>query len=72
MRRKLLLVVLGLGSVLGFAAGAASWRHHGQWGAWRSGPYGGRFDGVAEACVRAAERVRQVDAPPAATTPPAP
>jgi hypothetical protein len=70
MRRGLLLVLLALGSSAGFAAGFASWRYHREFG-W--GPHGafqeGRLDAVAEACVRAAERVRAVANPAAAPTP---
>jgi hypothetical protein len=62
MRRRLLLVLLALGSFFGFAAGFSSWRWHQEhgWGrhGW-GGPLGaqGRLDAMAEACVRAAERV---------------
>ena len=59
MRRGLLLVVLALGSIAGFAAGIGSWRYHREfgWGPhWAS--HEGRMDAVAEACIRAAERVR--------------
>jgi hypothetical protein len=59
MRRGLLLVLLALGSIAGFAAGIGSWRYHREfgWGPhWAS--HEGRMDAVAEACIRAAERVR--------------
>ena len=66
MRRRLLLGLLALGSFFGFAAGFSSWRWHQEhgWGehGW-GGPLGysgrqGRLDAMADACVRAAERVQ--------------
>ena len=74
MRRGLLLVLLALGSIAGFAAGVGSWRYHREfgWGPhWAS--HEGRMDAVAEACIRAAERVRGAANAGAGTpTPPAP
>jgi hypothetical protein len=72
MRRGFLLSFLALGSVFGFAAGVQSWRHDGEVG---HGFFGSRrLDAVAEACVRAAERVRPNEAvsKEAATTAAAP
>jgi len=63
MGRRFILVLLAFGSAAGFAAGFSSWRWHQQhgWGehGW-GGPWGrqGRLDAMAEACVRAAERVQ--------------
>jgi hypothetical protein len=62
MGRRFMLVLLALGSAFGFAAGFSSWRWHQEhgWGqhGW-GGPWGhqARLDAMAEACVRAAERV---------------
>jgi hypothetical protein len=62
MRRKLLMVVLGVGAVAGFASGFARLCHggHGPFG------HGGRFDRhaelqrrVADACTESALRVYQ-------------
>ena len=60
MRRRLILVLLALGTVSGFAFGVRSLRHHQEHG-WHHGwgSHQSRMDRVAEACVRAAERVRQ-------------
>jgi hypothetical protein len=60
VRRKLALVLLGLGSVFGFALGVHSLRHPHEHG-WRHrwGWHESHMDRVADACVRAAERVRQ-------------
>jgi hypothetical protein len=74
MRRGLLLVLLALGSIAGFAAGFGSWRYHRGLG-W--GPHWahqeGHLDAVAEACVRAAERVRAApNLPATAPSPSAP
>jgi hypothetical protein len=68
MGRPVLLVLLALGSLAGFGAAFAGWRHHEDgWGAaWRER----RLDAVADACVRAAERVNAARSSPAA--PPAP
>lgn len=70
MRRKVLLVVLALGSLAGFAAGAQAIRAHRE-GGWAYGYHGypARWDRVAEACVRAAERVRAEGAAPSAPVP---
>jgi hypothetical protein len=73
MGRRFLLVLLALGSVAGFAAGFQSWRWHREFGwgphaAWHQGPMEAQLDRVAEACVRAAERVH--GAPNAAPAPP--
>ena len=63
MGRRFMLVLLAFGSAAGFAAGFSSWRWHQQhgWGehGWGGGPWGrqGRLDAMAEACVRAAERL---------------
>jgi hypothetical protein len=64
MRRKLVLVALGLGAVLSLSAGARSIAHHQQhgWGP-RWGSHEGRLDQMAEACLRAAERRGQVGEP---------
>ena len=58
MKRKLLMVVLGLGAVLGFGAGFARMCHAG------SGPHGGHFGRhaeferrVADTCTESALRV---------------
>jgi hypothetical protein len=72
MGRRFLLVLLALGSVAGFAAGFQSWRWHREfgWGPHGAGHHGrmeAHMDEVAEACVRAAERVRS--APNAAPAP---
>jgi len=83
MARRFLLVVLALGSVAGFAAGFRAWQFHHEYGwgppwamheGWRHEAREGRMDAVAEACVRAAERVhRAADVPAApAGSPPAP
>lgn len=59
MRRRVILVLLGLAAAFSFAMGFRSWRgpHERGWG-----PYGGSeqrgIEAMAEACVRAAERVR--------------
>ena len=68
MARRWMLVLLALGAVFGFALGfrSLSWHREHGWG-----PYWGRegrLDAVAEACVRAAERVRG-SAPPAGASP---
>jgi hypothetical protein len=64
MTRPFLLVLLGLGTLAGFAAGFRSVRH-GEFG-WEHhyrGPYPHSMDGWADACVRAAERVSAPGAP---------
>lgn len=58
MGRRVILVLLGLAAAFSFTMGFRSWRgsHERGWG-----PYWGeqrRIDAMAEACVRAAERVR--------------
>jgi len=74
MRRGLLLVLLALGSIAGFAAGFRSWREHQEFG-WgpRWALHEGHMAAVAEACVRAAERVHGAASLPAgAPSPSAP
>jgi hypothetical protein len=80
MARRFLLVLLALGSVAGFAAGFRAWQFHHEYG-W--GPpwamhdgwmhegrmHEGRLDAVAEACVRAAERVHGAANSPGANAP---
>lgn len=72
MGRILLLVMLGLGSVFGFAAGARHWRMHEEmgWGPPWAARESRHLDALADACVRAAERART--APSAAPPPPGP
>jgi nanoRNase/pAp phosphatase (c-di-AMP/oligoRNAs hydrolase) len=74
MGRILLLVVLGLGSVFGFAAGARQWRMHEEMGC--GSPWAARenrhLDALADACVRAAERVRTAPSAAPATSGPGP
>jgi hypothetical protein len=62
-----LLVLLALGSVAGFGSAFFGWRHHESgWGAaWHER----RLDAVAEACVRAAERVNAGKSSPAPPPP---
>jgi|KBSSwiStaDraftv2_1062776.scaffolds.fasta_scaffold8114381_1 hypothetical protein len=78
MARRFLLVLLALGSVAGFAAGFRAWHFHHEhgWGprwAWHDGQmHDGQMDAVAEACVRAAERVHgagNAPAPPVGAAP---
>lgn len=66
MKRKLLMVLLGMGAIAGFAAGFARLCHGGpgHWG------HGGRFDRraafeqrVAETCTEAAKRVYDRQSP---------
>ena len=71
MGRPVLLVLLALGSVAGFASAFFGWRHQHELG-WGGPWYERRMDAVAEACVRAAERVnagKSSPAPPAAVPP---
>jgi hypothetical protein len=76
MPRVLLLVVLGLGTVFGFASGFRHMRHDEYgWGPppWATQAPGGmqsRMDAMAEACVRAARGAPLPGATPA--TPGAP
>ncbi len=58
MRRRLLIVVLALGTVLGFGAGFASLHHR---GCGYRGGYGraGFEDRVSELCAEAALRVQR-------------
>lgn len=68
MGRPVLLVLLALGSVAGFGSAFVGWRYHHEVG-WGGPWYDRRMDAVAEACVRAAERVnagKTAPAPPAA------
>jgi len=51
MRRKLLLVVLGLGTLLGYAGAFGSHHRHDRHRAWK--------EEVADLCVGAAERQRR-------------
>ena len=73
MARRAILVLLALGAALGFATGFRSWRWHHEHG---GGAYWAgdqrRIDAVAEACVRAAERVRATPATPSGAAPVAP
>ena len=73
MGRRVLLVLLALGSVVGFAAGFQSWRWHQEFGwgphGWYGGPREAHLERVAEACVRAAERVRGSALPSPAPAP---
>lgn len=70
MRRKILIAVLSLGVLTGFAAGFASlrhhrWGHHGGWTTRRAA-----FERhVAEICADAALRSRAGQTPSAATGP---
>lgn len=66
MRRKMLMVLLGLGALAGFGAGFARLCY----GGWQHGP-GGRFERhaaferrVAETCTEAAKRVYDRQSPP--------
>jgi len=70
MRRRIVLLVLALGSLGGFAAGIQSFRYHREfgWGA-HFAPHHGRLDAVAEACVRAAERLHPGEPAPTAPVP---
>jgi hypothetical protein len=80
--RKLVIVLLGLGAVVGFAGGAAALaRHHGHplaqgpWGCRGGGAFeASRFhDRVAETCVRAARATwGEHPAPPAPGAPSSP
>jgi len=80
MLRKLWVVVLALGVVLGFGSGFAHLCGYGPYGHYGHGFYGhgfgdhGRFeDRAADACVRAAERVLAERHAPATVAPaPAP
>ena len=71
MRRKLVLVLLALGTVAGFALGVHSLRHPHEHG-WRHrwGWHESRMDAVADACVRAAERVQKAGGSPQSTPAP--
>ena len=55
MRRKVLLVVLGLGTVLGYACAFSSHHRYDRHRAWK--------EEVADLCVAAAERQRRGAAP---------
>jgi hypothetical protein len=72
MTRVLLLTVLGLGAVFGFASGVRHLRHaeYGWGPPWMEGSrmYSSRMDAMAEACVRAA-RSATPNAPTPAATP---
>ena len=65
MRRRILIAVLGLGTVLGFGAGFASLRHRGACG--HHGRYGSAAfeQRVSELCADAALRAHQRNAAPA-------
>jgi hypothetical protein len=68
MGRPVLLVLLALGSVAGFGSAFVGWRYHHEHAG--GGPwYERRMDAVAEACVRAAERVKEAPPSPAAPAP---
>jgi hypothetical protein len=74
MRKAILLVLLGAGTVFGFAHGVHTWRHHGAYAdgqCWHS-PWADyraeRMDEFARACVKAAHQ-GPTDAPPASTAP---
>jgi hypothetical protein len=69
MGRKLLMVLLGLGAVAGFAAGFAR-LCHGGYGGWAHHGPGGRFDRhaaferhIADTCTEAAKRVYDRQSP---------
>jgi hypothetical protein len=68
MRRPVLLVLLALGSVAGFGSAFFGWRYQHEVG-WGGPWYERRMDAVAEACVRAAERVNAAHANPPAPAP---
>ncbi len=63
MARRILVVLLGLGAIAGFAGGFMQLHHmrHGYGPGWEGGPgWGHRYefeDHVADVCARAAERV---------------
>ncbi len=59
MGRRVTLVLLALGALFSFAIGVRSWRWHQEhgWGPYRAGDEH-RLEAMADACVRAAERVR--------------
>lgn len=67
MRRTGWIVLLGLGSIAGFAAGFHAIVHHEHGFGPRSHWHEHRVERFAEACVRAAERARS--APPAPSPP---
>jgi hypothetical protein len=69
MARRAILVLLALGAALSFTMGFRSWRWHHErgWGPWAGEQR--RMDAMAEACVRAAERVRAVPAAPTGAAP---
>ena len=69
MGRPVLLVLLALGSVAGFGSAALGWRYHHEYG-WGGPWYERRMDAVAEACVRAAERIHSAPPSPAPPAPP--
>ena len=68
MGRPVLLVLLALGSLAGFGSAFFGWRYHHEY-CWGGPGYERRWDAVAEACVRAAERVKAAPASPAAPAP---
>jgi hypothetical protein len=73
MARRSILVLLALAAAFSFAIGIRSWRWHHEhgWGPYWAGDQR-RLDAMAEACVRAAERVRVAPAMPSgAAAPPA-
>jgi hypothetical protein len=59
MRQRAILILLAAGALFSFVLGARTWRWQREHGL---GPYWGgeqrRIDAMAEACVRAAERMR--------------
>jgi hypothetical protein len=66
MTRPFLLVLLGIGTLAGFAAGFRSVRH-GELGWHQYGrPHPHSMDAWADACVRAAERASPLPTPAAA------
>lgn len=71
MARIPLLIVLGLGTVAGFASGFHELRMHREfgWGPPWAAYEGRRYDAWADACVRAADRAHSAPSPPAASPP---
>lgn len=60
MRRKIWIVLLSLGVIVGFGAGFARlhhYRHHGHWGSGHPGRHAAFERHVAEVCTQAAAKV---------------
>lgn len=69
MKRKILMVVLGLGAIAGFAAGFARLCHGpGHWGhgGWRSERHAAFEKRVADVCTAAALRASKAEPAPGA------